>query len=91
MSVLTIPSPQTREKAGGLALEQHFSPDELGQVWGLSADTVRRLFEREPGVLVVERTKTRARRYRTLRIPESVAQRVHRQLCNPGAVSSTRI
>jgi len=74
----------------GSALERHFSPDELGAIWGLSADSVRRLFEREPGVLVIEHLKSRAkRRYRTLRIPESVVERVHRRmtiplLCQPG-------
>jgi AraC-like DNA-binding protein len=64
-------------------LERHFSPDELAQLWGLSPDTLRRLFEREPGVLVIEHTKnTSRRRYRTLRIPESVALRVHRRMTN---------
>jgi methylphosphotriester-DNA--protein-cysteine methyltransferase len=66
------------------ATERHFSTEELGQLWKLSHDTVRRLFEREPGVLVIERARSRnARRYRTLRIPESVAERVHRRLSNP--------
>jgi hypothetical protein len=66
-----------------VSLERHYTPEEVGGLWKLSTDTVRRLFEREPGVLVIERTKTRAaRRYRTLRIPESVAQRVHRRLTN---------
>jgi hypothetical protein len=65
----------------GMAIERHYAPDELGELWNLSADTVRRLFEREPGVLVIERATSRARRYRTLRIPESVAQRVHRRMC----------
>jgi len=65
------------------ALEQHYTPDQLGAIWGLSADTMRRLFEREPGVLIIEHIKTKAkRRYRTLRIPESVAQRVHRRMTN---------
>ncbi|PYV66757.1 MAG: hypothetical protein DMG96_41415 [Acidobacteria bacterium] len=64
------------------AMERHFSPEELGQVWALSADTVRRLFEREPGVLIIERNRSRTRRYRTLRIPESVALRVHRRMTN---------
>lgn len=65
------------------AFERHFSPDELAELWGLSSDTMRRLFEREPGVLVVEHTKNNARRrYRTLRIPESVALRVHRRMTN---------
>ena len=54
-------------------VQRHYSPEELGELWSLSADTVRRLFEREPGVLVIERTRTSRRRYRTLRIPEGVA------------------
>ena len=33
--------------------------------------------------IFIERTKSRTRRYRTLRIPESVAARVHRRLTNP--------
>jgi transcriptional regulator GlxA family with amidase domain len=66
--------------------ERHYSLDELATLWNLSADTVRRLFEREPGVLVIERARSRnARRYRTLRIPESVVERVHRRLSNPAA------
>ena len=71
------------------AMERHFSPEELGQVWGLSADTVRRLFEHEPGVLVIERDRSRARRYRTLRIPESVALRVHKRMSNPAGTRVT--
>ena len=70
----------------GMAIERHYAPDELGELWNLSADTVRRLFEHESGVLVIERERNRGRRYRTLRIPESVAQRVHRQLTNPVAM-----
>jgi hypothetical protein len=69
--------------AAGPAFEHHFSPDELAEMWSLSPDTVRRLFEREPGVFVIEHTKNKARRrYRTLRIPESVAVRVHRRMTN---------
>jgi hypothetical protein len=71
------------------ALERHYSPDELGNLWNLSADTVRHLFEREPGVLVIEHTRIGARRrYRTLRIPESVALRVHRRMTNSVAMLS---
>jgi len=63
------------------ALERHYTPDELAQLWTLSADTIRRLFEREPGVFVIEHAKGKnRRRYRTLRIPESVALRVHRRM-----------
>lgn len=61
--------------------ERHFSPAELGQLWGLSADSIRKLFLREPGVLVISESSARGkRRYRTLRIPASVAERVHRRL-----------
>lgn len=66
----------------GVALERHFSPEQLGDIWGLSADTIRRVFEGEPGVLIIEHARTSARRYRTLRIPESVALRVHRRMSN---------
>jgi hypothetical protein len=62
------------------SLERHFSIADIAQRWGLSADTIRRLFEHEPGVLVIEPPRSRfsRRRYRTLRIPESVIERVHR-------------
>jgi hypothetical protein len=63
--------------------DHHYSPEELGKLWNLSADTIRRLFEHEPGVLVIARGNGHARRYRTLRIPESVAARVHRRLSRP--------
>lgn len=63
------------------ALEKYFSPMELGQAWGLSADSIRRLFLKEPGVLVMNGDARHGhRRYRTLRIPASVAERVHRRL-----------
>jgi hypothetical protein len=63
-------------------VEHHYSPAELAELWGLSADSVRRLFVSEPGVLVVESVsgRYRRRRYRTLRIPASVAERVHRRM-----------
>jgi hypothetical protein len=64
-------------------LEAHFSAAQIAEAWGVSIDTVRRLFEHEPGVLMIEPPQTRfarRRRYRTLRIPASVAERVHRRL-----------
>jgi hypothetical protein len=58
--------------------ERHYSPTELGEQWNLSVDTVRRMFEQEPGVLVFENpVRSSSRRFRTLRIPESVAERVY--------------
>ena len=60
--------------------ERHYSVDELAELWGLSGDSVRRLFLNEPGVVVFFKYRPGRRTYRTLRIPESVAQRVHRQM-----------
>lgn len=65
------------------ATEKHFSPQELAEAWGLHADTVRRMFEAEPGVIVLNNGPAKLkRRHRTLRIPESVMLRVHRRLQN---------
>ena len=63
------------------ASEDHFSPKDLAIKWGLSVDTIREMFQNEPDVLIVVRPATRhKRRYRTFRIPESVAVRVHNRL-----------
>jgi hypothetical protein len=70
------------ERLSSSLLEKHFSPAELGEAWKLSADSVRRIFEREPGVLIFENPrKASERRRRTMRIPASVAERVYRRLC----------
>lgn len=61
--------------------ERHFSPEQLGKEWNLSANTIRRMFEREPGVMIFENPeRVSSRRRRTLRIPQSVAERVYRNL-----------
>jgi len=62
--------------------ERHYTVVELADRWNLSPDTIRKLFENEPGVLALEERgrKRGKRRYTTLRIPESVALRVHRRL-----------
>ena len=61
--------------------ERHYTVGEIAGMWNLAPDTVRRMFEREPGVLVLGETNgdRGKRRYTTLRIPESVAQRVYRR------------
>jgi hypothetical protein len=47
-------------------------------MWNVSVETVRRLFQNEPGVLVLGgHASGRKRRYTTLRIPQSVLERVH--------------
>jgi hypothetical protein len=61
--------------------EKHFSPTELAKAWGVSTETIRSIFRTEPGVLKLGKPGTKFRRgYFTLRIPEQVAERVHRRL-----------
>jgi len=61
--------------------DKHYSPKELAEMWGLSAQTIREIFRREPGVLKIGSNGTRTRRaYKMLRIPKSVAERVHNRL-----------
>lgn len=68
-------------EAGDLSRERHYSVAELGKIWNLSEKTIRRMFENEPGVLQWGKVEARSRRaYTTLRIPETVALRVHRRL-----------
>ena len=68
-------------------IERHYAVTEIAEMWNLSADKVRELFEDEPGVLVIgERNPRHKRRYVTLRIPQSVLERVHRRLSSKAAV-----
>jgi hypothetical protein len=61
---------------------RHYTVAEIAELWKLSDDTVRAIFEHEQGVLVFgdDRSNGRKRRYVTLRIPEDVARRVHERL-----------
>jgi hypothetical protein len=64
--------------------EHHYSVTEFAERWNPSGDVVRKLFEREPGVLVIgDHGSRKKRRYTTLRIPQSVVEQVHRRLSNP--------
>ena len=63
------------------AVEQHFQIPEIAKLWNLSDDTVRALFKGEPGVLAIVRPgHARKRAYISLRVPESVVNRVHRRM-----------
>ena len=69
------------EKSSLLKDERHFTPQELAEVWNVSVQTIREIFQREEGVIKIGRDGTRTRRrYKTIRIPESVADRVHTRL-----------
>ena len=68
-------------------IERHYAVAEIAELWNLSSDKVRELFENEPGVLVIgERSPRHKRRYVTLRIPQKVLERVHRRLSSKSAV-----
>ena len=59
--------------------ERHYSVGELAEMWGLDSSTIRAWFADEPGVLKHGHSGIRSKKrpYMTLRIPESVARRVH--------------
>jgi hypothetical protein len=60
--------------------EPYFTPAEIAERLHLSVDTVRRLFEHEPGIFVYENPRSKQkRRYRTIRIPNSVLVRVQKR------------
>ena len=57
--------------------EHYWTPKEIAELWRVSVDTVIRLFDREPGVLILAQPAAKQkRRYRTIRIPNSVLVRV---------------
>ena len=61
--------------------ERHYSPADLAKAWSVDVETIRNLFREEPGVLKIgEKDPKHKRAYITLRIPESVAVRVHKRL-----------
>jgi len=63
------------------AFENHYTVQEVAEKWHLSEKAVRGLFREEPGVIKIEALETRFKRgYCTLRLPESVVQRVHSRL-----------
>lgn len=59
--------------------QRHFTVGELAAMWNLSSEFVRQLVEKEPGVTEWVRQRPGARRYRVLRVPESVARRLYAQ------------
>ena len=68
-------------------IERHYAVTEIAEMWSLSTDKVRALFENEPGVLVIgERSPRYKRRYVTLRIPQTVLERVHSRLSSKASV-----
>jgi hypothetical protein len=89
-SSLELRSTALRERNGVIqhdacspVIERYYTVREVASILNLSDDKVRRMFQDEPGVLIIGDEKTRLKRkYLTLRIPESVLQRVLKRLSN---------
>jgi len=59
-------------------LERHYSVSEVAELWGISPDLVRDVFQDEPDVVKINSpTNHRKRKYTTIRVPLSVMKRVH--------------
>lgn len=59
--------------------ERHYTINELAAMWRLSGEFVRQLVQHEAGVSEWVRQHPGRRRYRVLRVPQSVAERVYRR------------
>lgn len=59
--------------------ERHYTVNELASMWRLSGEFVRQLVQHEPGGTEWVRQQPGRRRYRVLRIPHSVAERIYRR------------
>jgi hypothetical protein len=61
--------------------ERHYAPYEVAALWHLDVETIRRLFQDESGVVVLQAPARKGTRpYKTIRIPQSVLERVHKRL-----------
>jgi hypothetical protein len=62
--------------------ERHYTVDQVAEMWNLSRESVRKMFLSEPDVPKISRPGNRYKRsYVTLRIPESLLNRVYRRMC----------
>ena len=66
-------------KVAGPVAERHYTVGQLAAMWNLSTEFVRQIVQHEPGVSEWVRQSPGRRRYRVLRVPESVAERIYRR------------
>ncbi len=65
--------------------EKHYTVQQIGELWNLDPKSVRDIFRMEPGVFQMTNPARRNKRaYSTIRIPESVLQRVHHRMLVKG-------
>ena len=62
--------------------QHHYTIKDLSQLWNLSNQTIIRMFTGVPGVIRIGKVSNRRRTRISLRIPESVAERVYTQTSN---------
>jgi hypothetical protein len=91
-SISPSPSGTAVEVSNG----EFFTVQQIAVRWNLSPDKVRRVFAREPDVLVFDNRTARSnkRRYSTVRIPKSVLLRVEQKYSiveSPGFQSTEEI
>ncbi len=83
LNVEAIPAKPRRrgEPFGGAkSLDKALTVAEVSTITGLSPQTITRMFEKEPGIIVLNRPeKMHKRRYRSIRIPRVVCDRVLRR------------
>ncbi|HWO29843.1 MAG TPA: hypothetical protein VNO32_13700 [Candidatus Acidoferrum sp.] len=74
--------PTKDDSSTGVENEKHFNLSELAAMWGLSVETIRKLFADDPGVVKMPSASgpKGRRRYRIFRIPSSAAARLHKRL-----------
>ena len=61
--------------------ERHYTATQVAELWQFDVETIRRLFQDEPGVVVLQAPIKKGKRsYKTIRIPQSVLERVHKRL-----------
>ena len=74
---LGAPMVTEQENATESFAERHYTVNELAALWRLSSEFVRQLVQHEPGVTEWVRQRQGRRRYRVLRVPQTVAERVY--------------
>jgi hypothetical protein len=70
--------------------ERHFTVPELATMWRLSREFVRQVVQHEPGVTEWVRQEPGRRRYRVLRVPQSVAERLYNRALGKADEDSNR-
>ena len=68
-----------RSENGSPFEERHFTIQELSDMWHFSEEFVRQIVKGEPGVTEWVRQQPGKRRYRVLRVPQSVVERLYQR------------